>query len=165
MARERGLARSEPRSIQQPEVWDSFPNMERMMRNFFLSPWPAFRSMNRMFDDITRVQFTPEVDLSETETEYTLSLTVPGMTKDDVNIDVTPDSITVSGERKVEDEKAEKRYHLRGQSYGAFTLSYTLPSEIKPDDVKAVYKNGLLEITLPKAETAKRHKVEVQVEG
>ncbi len=87
------------------------------------------------------------------------------MSKDDISIDVTDDTITISGERKQEEEKPGEKYHLREQSYGSFSVSYTLPSEVKADDVKAVYKNGLLEVALPKAEVKEAHKVKVEDKG
>lgn len=160
MARERTLARREREDLGVLEPWDTFREMERMMRNFFIPPLSLLRPARLMGPMVG--EFTPEVDLKETEKEYVLSATVPGLTKEEINIDVTQDSITISGERKSEEERPGERIHLRQQSYGSFCVSYALPSEVKPDDVKAIYKNGILEVTMPKAGETKAHKVSIE---
>lgn len=161
MAREKTLARRERPETEMIEPWDTFREMERMMRNVFTSPISLMRP-SRWWMAPLAGEFAPEVDLRETENEFVLSATVPGLTKDDIDINVTNDSITISGERKTEEEKPGQRYHVRQQSYGAFSVSYALPSDVKPDEVKAAYKNGILEVTMPKAEVTKAHKVNVE---
>lgn len=161
MPRERTLARRERGELEQIEPWNTFRDMERMMREFFTSPLPLLRPYMRGLE----TGFEPLVDLKETEKEYVLSATIPGLDKDDIEIDVTEDTITLSGERKVEEEHPGERYHVRQQGYGAFRVTYTLPSEVKSPDVKATYKHGILEVVLPKAEVREAHKVKVDVEG
>ena len=163
MAREKTLARRERGELGQMEPLEGFRDMERMFRNFFLPTLPLVRQPRwlRQFEN----EFIPEVDLRETDKDYILSATVPGMGKDDISIDVTDDTITISGERKHEEDKPGEKYHIREQSYGSFSVSYTLPSEVKADDVKAVYNNGILEVTLPKAEVKEAHKVKVEDKG
>jgi len=161
MARERGLARREGSELATMEPWNTFREMERMFRDFFIAP--TLRARPWAFPELTS-EMIPDVDLKETEREFTISASLPGMSKDDINIDVTHDRITISGERKAEEEKPEERYHVRQQNYGTFRVSYVLPSEVKPDDVKAVYKNGILEVKLPKAEVAEAHKVKIEGE-
>jgi HSP20 family protein len=163
MARERGLAKREQGELARVEPWDSFGEMERMMREFFNYPFPSMFRPTRAWQSIFRSEFTPEVDLKETDKEYVLSATIPGLEKDDVNIDVTKDSISISGERRTEEERPGERYHVRQQSCGSFRVNYSLPSEVKPDDVKAVYRNGILEVAMPKAEVTAAHKVKVDV--
>lgn len=160
MARERTLARRERGELENLEPWDTFRDMERMMRGFFTSPLSLARPARWL---APLGELAPEVDLKETDKEFVLSATIPGLTKDDINIDVTHDSVTISGERKQEEDKPGERYHLRQQSYGSFSVSYALPSEVKPEDVKAVYKDGILEVTMPKAEETKAHKVNIEV--
>lgn len=159
MARERGLAQRQRGELQRTEPWDTFREMERMFQDFMT---PMMRPSRWMREHVG--EFMPEVDLKETDKEFTLTATLPGMQKDDIDIDVTNDSITIKGERKQEEEKPEERYHIRQTSYGRFNISYSLPSDVKPEDVNASYKNGVLEIHLPKAEEAKAHKVDVKVE-
>ena len=161
MTRDKTLARREQGGIEQYEPWNTFRDMERMMRNLFTSPLSGMRLPGAWQGDF-RLAFTPEVDLRETDKEYILSATVPGLSKDDVDINVTKDGITISGERKTEEEKPGERFHFRQQSYGSFDVSYTLPSDVKPDEVKAIYKNGVLEVIMPKAEVLEAHKVHIE---
>ncbi len=161
MAREKTLARRERAEIERLEPWNTFRDMERMFREFFVSPVPTYRTPQWMREFTT--EYTPEVDLRETEEHFVLTVSVPGMEKDDIDIDVTKEGITLTGERKSEEEKPEEKYHVRQQCYGAFKVSYALPSEVKPEDVKATYRHGILEVTMPKAEVTEAHKVKVDV--
>lgn len=163
MAREKSLARKEQGELQRIEPWNTFDEMERMIRNFFTSPFPLMRPP-RMWLPELKGEFVPDVNLKETDQNFVFSATIPGMSKDDIDIDVTKDSVTISGERKSEEEKPGERYHLRQQSYGSFRVSYALPADVKSEDVKAVYKNGILEVILPKAEVTEAHKVKVEVQ-
>jgi HSP20 family protein len=161
MAREKTLARKEHQEAPLVEPWDTFGDMERMFREFFASPLPWLRPP-RWMREISH-EFAPEVDLKETEKEYILSATIPGIDKEGLDIDVMPDRITIAGERKHEEEKPENRYHVRQQTYGSFRVSYALPTEVKPKEVKAHYKNGVLEVEMPKAVEAEvTHKVPIE---
>ncbi len=162
MAREKTLAKREQTELESWDPYDSFREMERMFRDFLVSPFYLMRRGFRMRPIIT--EYTPEVDLRETESELVLSATVPGLEKDDIDIDVQTDRITVSGERKIEEEKPGESYHIRHQGYGSFSISYMLPVEVKPDEVKATYKNGVLDVIMPKAEVKEAHKVKVESE-
>jgi HSP20 family protein len=158
MAGEKNIAKTEERRDLDLLRWPSpFSMMDRMIRDFWEAPGTMLKNW--------KPEFTPEVDLKETDKEFKLSATVPGMTKDDIDIDVTKDSVSVCGERKTEEEKPGEKFHVKQQSYGSFSVSYSLPSEIKPEDVKATYKNGMLEITLPKAEASVSKKVKVEGES
>lgn len=162
MARENTLARKEDRPLGVWEPWSVLNEMDRMFRDFFAQPGAWWRRPAWITDLTGR--FTPQVDIKETEKDFVLTATIPGMEKDDIDINVTSDTVTISGERKCEEEKPDEKYHLRQQSYGAFNVSYSLPSEIKTKDVKAAYKNGILEVTLPKVTQAKASQ-KVKIEG
>lgn len=157
MAREKTLARREPTELETFEPWNTFREMERMFRGFFGVPIMRPARWLREIGELA-----PDVDLKETDKELVLSATIPGMTKDEIDIDVTTDTVTVSGERKTEEEKPGERYHVRQQSYGSFHVSYSLPADVKPDEVKASYKHGVLEVIMPKAEEMAKHKVKVE---
>jgi HSP20 family protein len=163
MPREKTLAKTERGELQRWDPWDTFEDMERMFRDFFVSPLPLLRSRMPLRPRLS--EYTPEVDLRETEKELILSATVPGLEKDDIDIDVTSDRITISGERKEEEEKPGERFHVRQQSYGAFKLSFPLPVEIRAEEVKAVHKHGVLEVIMPKAEIREAHKVKIEEHG
>ena len=160
MAREKTLAKKETGELQRWDPWDSFQEMERMFRDFFTSPFSIMRPRIRLAP--LAVESTPEVDLRETDKELILSASLPGMEKDDIDIDVTGDRITLSGESKTEEDKPGECYHIRQRGYGSFNISYSLPVEVKTKDVKATYKNGVLEVTMPKAEVREAKKVHVE---
>lgn len=162
MAQQKPIARTETSPVQQIEQWNTFRDMERMFRDFFLSPFPMLRTPGLLA--MARQEVLPEIDLRETDNEIIFSATVPGLSKDDIDINVTSDSITISGERKQTEEKPGERIHVRQQSYGSFQVCYSLPANVKPDKVKATYKNGVLEVMMPKAEVKQAHKVSVEGE-
>ena len=103
------------------------------------------------------------VDLSETDEAYIIEADMPGVDKDEVNIELLDDVVTIKGERKSEkSESDEKRgYHRAERSYGGFTRTFRIPDGFKTDDVSASFENGVLRVTLPKPETAKPKRVSV----
>ncbi|MEQ9466152.1 MAG: Hsp20/alpha crystallin family protein [Ekhidna sp.] len=117
----------------------------------------SFRSLvDRFFNDEfvggSLPTFSPKVDIAETEKEFEIQLHVPGMKKGDFNIDLNDDQITVSGERKFENEKKEKNFHSVESYYGTFNRTFYLPDVINKEKVDASYQDGVLTIVLPKDE-------------
>ncbi|MGZ5278978.1 MAG: Hsp20/alpha crystallin family protein [Pseudobdellovibrionaceae bacterium] len=106
--------------------------------------------------------YVPSFDVNETEEAYLLSVDLPGVKKEDVNIDVSNNVLTVSGERKHEYESKEKGSRRYEQSYGQFTRSFTLPTAVDAEKVEANMEDGVLKIALPKSEQTKPHKIQVQ---
>ena len=160
MIREKSIVKpdvSEKRSL---ETWDSFRDMERMFRDFFMAPFNMMRTPGWVSERLS--EFIPDVDMRESEKEIIISASLPGMEKDNINVDVTKDSITISGERKHEEERPNERYHVRQQSRGTFNISMSLPAEVNSDEAKATYKKGILEITMPKMEVTEAHKIPIQ---
>ena len=146
-----------------------------------ITRWRPFRDlvsiqdeMNRLFDDffgrpITRREWTekvwsPCVDMSETKDNIIINAEIPGMNKEDVKVSVQDNALTLSGERKQEKEEKNADYHRIEGSYGSFSRSFTLPTPVQPDKVKATYKDGILKITLPKTEEVKPKEVPISVE-
>lgn len=160
MMRDRKLAKPENREISAMEPWNSFRDMERMFRNFFVSPFGGW--MEPALWNTEGAISSPEVELKETEDHVVLSAALPGINKDDIDIDVTADSISVSGTRQSVEEKPGETVHIRRQQYGSYQFRYRLPAEIKPNDVTATYKDGILEITMPKAEVTQSTKVKIE---
>ncbi len=106
----------------------------------------------------------PTVDLKETEKEFVLTAEVPGVTKDQLNIAIAEDSVTLQGERKEEKEKKEENYHYRESSYGSFQRVVPLPAAVVADKAKAKLKDGVLTLTLPKAEPSEKKQIKIKVE-
>ena len=94
----------------------------------------------------------PRVDISETETGYEVLVEVPGLSKNDINISVEDGNLTISGERKHEEKSEKKNYRRVERSYGRFERSFQLPDDVKSDEIKANYKNGVLKLEIPKTE-------------
>ncbi len=106
--------------------------------------------------------FTPRVDVTEDNENLYVHAEVPGVDKNDIKINLVGDVLTISGEKKSEQKDEKKNYYRIERNYGAFSRSFTLPAEIKVEQISAAYDNGVLNITLPKTEEAKI--VEKQIE-
>lgn len=109
--------------------------------------------------------FVPAVDLYETPREFVCFISLPGMTREDIHVEVEGDVLHISGERKPPVLEKEAFAHQVQNSYGRFDLRYTLPAEVNAEAIKAVYRNGVLEVRLPKVEAAKPKPIEVRVES
>ena len=118
---------------------------------------------SRGFFNLNRDNWYPHVDIEERENEYVLNMELPGMNKDDINISFNDDVLTVSGEKKDAGEDAKVNYHLNERRYGKFERAFRIHSDIKADKIEAHFRDGILQIGLPKAETAKPKQIEVKV--
>ena len=103
-------------------------------------------------------------DLSETDEGYELQLDLPGMKKDDIQVDVTDGLLTVSGERSDEHEDRRKGYYLSERSYGSVRRSFRVPESVRIDDVKAQFSDGVLTLTMPKTEEAQKNARRIEIE-
>jgi len=132
------------------------------------------RDMDRMFDTMWG-EFAPSqsprirermpfIDLTETKNNLILKAEVPGVGPDDIEIDITDKILTIKGEARREIIEEEENSHRIERSYGSFSRSIQLPCRVIIDDIKAVFKNGILKITMPKCspETARKIKIEVK---
>lgn len=109
-----------------------------------------------LFDNTTlegEMAFAPKVDILESDKTYELQFALPGFNKEDFVIDVDDNVLTVSGERKFEEETNEKTYRTVQTSYGSFKRSFSLPDNVNAKKIEAKYNNGILEIVIPKDET------------
>lgn len=104
------------------------------------------------------------IDVEETDNEYIIKAELPGVKKNDVKISATEDTLTISGERKIEREEKGKTYHKIEMNYGQFERSIKFPTEVIADKAKATYKDGILTVSIPKSEKAKPKELEIQVE-
>jgi len=135
--------------------------------------------MNRLFEGViaptgergsgqmtqaTRL-WSPAVDVAETQHEIVLRAELPGLKPEDVDIELTGDTLTLRGERKFENEDRKDSFVRVERSYGRFQRSFTLAVPVNADAVKASYKDGILEVHLPKSEANKPRKVQVTAHG
>ncbi len=131
------------------------------------------REMDRLWDSFFEVpkrrpeeaaEWLPSLDVAETKNEIVVKAEIPGMEPKDIDISFSDGMLTIKGEKKQEKEEKEQNYHLVERSYGVFTRSIRLPADVQTDKIKASYKNGILAVTLPKSEEAKKKEVKIKVE-
>ena len=127
-------------------------------------------AMDRLFDDaFTRPinlrdggWTSPAVDMYQTDDEVVVKAALPGFKADEVQINVTGDILTLRGETKHEEEKKDKAWHIREHRWGSFERSIALPTDVKADRAAADFENGVLTVTLPKAEEVKPKTITVK---
>lgn len=145
-----------------------------------LTRWEPFRELTTMRDVMDRFFDEPflrlpslwdrdggaaqplALDLVENTDAYVVKASVPGVKPEDVEITLNNNVLTIKGESKEENEKKEGQYHMRERRYGSFYRSVTLPANVKADKIDAVNENGVLTLTLPKAEEAKPKRIAVK---
>ena len=119
-----------------------------------------FRPWNEWFDNdsnfLGRTGRIPSVNITENKDEYNVSLAVPGMKRDDFKIDVNGNMLTISCEKDETKEEKDKRYTRKEYSYSSFSRSFTLPDEVNTEKIDARYEDGLLKLSLPRKEEAKK---------
>lgn len=143
--------------------WDPFRELEevsdRLNRMFAR---PATRTTNGK-ETMIVADWVPSVDISETEAEYQIKAEIPDVKKEDVKVTVEDGVLTIQGDRKHEKEEKGKKYHRIERSYGSFVRTFSLPDVIDEDKVKAEFKDGVLNLSLPKSEKAKPKAIDVKV--
>jgi HSP20 family protein len=156
----KGLVKADPRKVPMP-----FEGMERWFEDFFgrtfpsMGPrwWPSLRAPE--FEEVA-----PSVDIFEEGDNVIVKAELPGMCKEDIHVTLTEDTLTVSGEKKKEERVEKKDYHRLERSYGSFRRSFTLPGEVQSEKAAAKFKDGVLEIKIPKTEEAKKKEKKVIIE-
>ena len=123
------------------------------------SLWPG----ERWWPTDVEVQ-VPALDVYETDDEVVLKAEMPGLSKDQIEVNLTDSTLTVSGEKKKEAEVKEPNYYRSERSFGSFSRTVHLPAEVKAADAKATFKDGVLEVRLPKTEVARRKAITVKVD-
>ncbi|MBN1806419.1 MAG: Hsp20/alpha crystallin family protein [Sedimentisphaerales bacterium] len=118
-----------------------------------------FRGLDRPFSGY---KAWPVIDVAEEDNAILVIAEVPGCKADDIDISVHGNVLTISGEKKLSEEKKEKGYYHVESSYGSFRRELTLPTDVNPNKVDAICKDGVLSITLPKADQAKAIKVKIK---
>jgi HSP20 family protein len=142
-----------------------FQEMERRFEDWFRRPfslvepswWPRLKMAEME-------EVTPKIDIYEDGDDFMVKAEMPGMRKEDIEVSLTDSMITISGEKKKEDKVEKKNYYRMERSYGAFTRSFRLPQEIQTDKAKATFKDGVLEVRVPKTEEAKKKEKKIPVE-
>ncbi len=137
--------------------------MDRMMDDFFgrrRRPWWPQRWLRAEEAEVT----APAIDLYEDKDDIVVKAELPGMDKDDVEVNLLDHLLTIKGEKKKEEEIKEQNYYRCERSYGSFLRTVELPKDVHSDKVRASFKSGVLEVRLPKTEEAKTKEIKVRVE-
>ncbi|MEA2561708.1 MAG: hypothetical protein QOH06_3212 [Acidobacteriota bacterium] len=126
---------------------------------------PFFRLFDSFFNSDAQGEETrawvPPVDIQENGDAYLFHAELPGMSKEDIHITLENSVLRVSGERKFEKDAKKENYHRVERTYGTFTRTFTLPTPVDPEKVQAAFENGILTITVPKAEQAKPRRITI----
>jgi len=146
-----------------------------------ISPWKPFRDLERMRREMDRLwdsffegrpgrkaeeigEWLPSLDVSETKNDVVVKAELPGIDPKDIDISLANDVLTIKGEKRQEKEEKEENYHLVERNYGSFTRAIRLPKDVQSDKISASFKNGVLKVTLPKSEEAKKKEIKIKVE-
>lgn len=120
--------------------------------------------LDEFFNDSLRYKkdsFVPSVDISETENSFEIEVALPGMSKDDIKVDLDKGRLTISGERTFESEENNKNYHRLESGFGSFSRSFQLPDSIDEESIEAKYENGVLDITISKSEEKVKKQIKI----
>ena len=141
-------------------IWHPFRDMEEMERrfeDFFGSPF--LPTLRRFYSE--RMGWSPDIEILEKGDKFVVNVELPGVEEDEVDVSVTGNMITISGEKQAESEAKKKGYYYTERYYGSFSRWIAVPTTVDASKVEANYDKGILEITLPKAAEAKANKIKV----
>jgi HSP20 family protein len=142
--------------------WDPFKELDELQTRLGrIFPTPGGRRV--LQDETLFADWSPAADVQETETEFLIKADLPDVAKEDVKVQVEDGVLTVQGERRREEETNGKRFHKVEREYGKFVRRFALPIEIDPDKVQAEFKNGVLNVHLPKTAKATAKAIDVKV--
>jgi HSP20 family protein len=142
-----------------------FEPFEQMMTEWWRRPLSLSNMMQpRTWLGESMLLRAPAVDVYEEAEEVVLKAEMPGMSKEDLQINLSDSVLTISGEKKKEEDVKEEDYTYSERSYGSFSRSLQLPCAVKADQAKAIFNNGVLEVKLPKTEEAKTRRTTVKIE-
>ncbi len=144
--------------------WDPLRNVATLQDRINRIFNEAFADSKDFEDEVSMSTWRPVVDIFDTDNAIVIKAELPGIKKNDVSVDVKDNVLTIKGERSLTKEIKEENYYRKERSFGKFQRSFTLPEAIDPAGIKANFKNGVLEIEVPKAEEKKPKQISINVE-
>jgi HSP20 family protein len=137
------------------DLWHLRDEMDKIFNQF----------TTRTFDseETPEVDWSPRVDITENENSYVVKAELAGLSKDDVKITMKEDVLTIRGEKKSETKSENENVHLLERRYGRFVRAFRLPSSVNSKKIDATFKDGILTLSLPKAEEAKPKEIEIKM--
>ena len=139
----------------QPKPMNVFDDMDTMIHSFFNTDWnfPVRDTQN----------WSPAVDVKETDNSFVLTADIPGLTKKDIKVNVANGKLSISGERTYETDQENDNYHYRERRFGTFDRSFNLPDTVDEEKISASFKIGILNVSLPKHENILPKEREIKV--
>lgn len=145
-----------------------------------LVPWRPFggelspfrREMDRLWDRflsetpfsrVLREEWVPSMDVSETKDNFVVKAELPGLEAKDVNVTISGDLLTIKGEKKKEEEEKDEQSYCAERYYGSFQRVFRLPTSVQADKVEATFDKGVLKVSIPKVEEAKKKEIDIKV--
>lgn len=136
-------------------------------RRNYLSPWShwdhLFRDVFNKDDFYPNSNWTPAVDIREDSTSFSMQVDLPGISKKDIRVNIKDGVLTITGERSFDNKDKDDTYYRSERGYGKFNRCFRLPEEIIEDNISASFKNGVLNITVPKAEEIPAKELDIKV--
>jgi HSP20 family protein len=161
----KGLVKAEPARALSPfgDLERRFERMERLFEDFFGRPFgvhmPSLRPWRSAAEEVS-----PSVDIFEDGNDVVVKAELPGMKKEDLEVNFTDGALIISGEKKQEEKVEKKDYYRMERSYGGFTRSFRLPADVQGDKARATFKDGVLEVRVPKTGEAKKKEKKILIQ-
>ena len=147
---------------QSPDVFGGLSQLRQELDQIFDAATSDLYSPFRAFGLLER-EWSPSIDLSQDKDQIRVRAELPGLKRDEIELEVQGDTLILRGERKRDIKEKEGNYHRVEQTYGQFFRAISLPSSVDPNGIKATYKDGILEVVLPKKEEAKPKQINIDV--
>lgn len=138
--------------------------MERFMDDMWRRPFPSLFGRDRWLPIRPSSIRMPSLDVYEEKDSVVVKAELPGLKKEDVEVNLVGANLTIKGEKKEDKEVKEDDYYRRERSYGSFLRTVALPCEVKSEEIKASFKDGVLEVRMPKTEEAKKKSIAVKID-
>ncbi len=144
--------------------WDPFGDMESLFSRFTPRSFVSWPRLALDDEGSAKFEWSPSVDISESEKEYLVRAEVPAVKKDDIKVTVDGGMITIAGERKQQKEEKNEKFHRVESVYGSFSRSFSLPENVDANNIKCESQDGVLTVHIPKTEIEKAKPVEIKIQ-
>lgn len=138
--------------------------LDRFVDEVWRRPFPSLFGRDRWLPIKPLSIRMPSIDVYEEKDSVVVKAELPGMKKEDVEVSLSGETLTIKGEKKEDREVKEDDYYRRERSYGSFSRTVALPCDVKSEDIKASFKDGILEVRMPKTEEAKKKAISVKID-
>ena len=162
MAKKKEKAELVPKEETRPDFSSPFSELESYFDRFFRQPFSMMTHPAFTMGDFPKLgRISPSVDIFEEGDEMVVKADIPGISKEDLSVSITENTLTISGEKKQEEKVEKKDFHRVERSYGSFCRNFRLPDNVNGDKAKASFNDGVLEVRIPKSKAAKAKQVPV----